>query len=124
MPSILIADASKPSVVMTSEIFKDKFPGITIHVADSGRAALEMLATCQYFETNILDLNKTYTRDVYVLNSFVVYMCVSGSASITCGNNQSESITKGETVLIPAGIDNVTIEPKSEAKLLEVYVKS
>lgn len=83
-----------------------------------------MLATCQYFETNMLDLNKTYTRDVYVLNSFVVYMCVGGSATITCGNGLSESIAKGETVLIPAGIDTVTIEPKGEAKLLEVYVKS
>lgn len=83
-----------------------------------------VLATCQYFETNILDLNKAYTRDVYVLNSFVVYMCVGGSAIITCGNGQSESIAKGETVLIPAAIDNVTIEPKGEAKLLEVYVKA
>lgn len=44
MPSILIADACKPSVVMTSEIFKDKIPGISILVADSGRAALEVLS--------------------------------------------------------------------------------
>ncbi len=83
-----------------------------------------ILATCQYFETNILDLNKTYTRDVYVLNSFVVYMCVGGSATISCGNGQSESITNGETVLIPAAIDNVTVKPNGEAKLLEVYVKA
>ena len=47
MPSILIADSSKPSVVMTSEIFKDKVPGVTIMVADSGKSALEMLAEDQ-----------------------------------------------------------------------------
>lgn len=82
------------------------------------------LATCQYFETNILDLNKSYARDVYVLNSFVAYMCMDGNATMTCGNGQKESITKGETVLIPAGIDTITIEPLGKAKLLEVYVKA
>lgn len=44
MPMILIADSSKPSVVMTSEVFKDRIPGITIHVADSGKHALELLS--------------------------------------------------------------------------------
>ena len=46
MPSILIADSSKPSVVMTSEIFKDKIPGIAIHVAETGRLALELIPEC------------------------------------------------------------------------------
>ena len=81
------------------------------------------LAACQYFVTNILDITKPFERDVYLLNSFVVYMCVGGSATIQCNNGESETIKKGETVLIPAAIENVTIEPDGEAKLLEVYIK-
>ncbi len=81
------------------------------------------LASCQYFTTNILHLDNAFERDVYVLNSFVVYMCVDGSAKITCNNGESETITKGETILIPASINNVNIEPNGEAKLLEVYIK-
>lgn len=42
---ILIADASKPSVVMSSEVFKDKVPGAQVFVADTGRDCLEIVKT-------------------------------------------------------------------------------
>ncbi len=44
MPVILIADACKPSLVMSSEVFKDKITGATILVATTGRQTLEILA--------------------------------------------------------------------------------
>jgi CheY-like chemotaxis protein len=44
MPTILIADACKPSLVMSSEVFKDKIAGATILVAANGRQCLEVLA--------------------------------------------------------------------------------
>lgn len=44
MPVILIADAIKPSLVMSSEVFKDKIAGATILVATSGKQCLEVLA--------------------------------------------------------------------------------
>ena len=43
MAKVLIADASKPSLVMSSEVFKDKIPGSVIFVASSGREMLEAL---------------------------------------------------------------------------------
>lgn len=43
MPVILIADACKPSLVMSSEVFKDKIAGATILVATSGKQCLAML---------------------------------------------------------------------------------
>ena len=43
MPIILIADACKPSLVMSSEVFKDKVTGATILVAGTGRQALDIL---------------------------------------------------------------------------------
>jgi CheY-like chemotaxis protein len=45
MPIILIADSCKPSLVMSSEVFKDKITGATIIVASTGRQALEALQT-------------------------------------------------------------------------------
>jgi mannose-6-phosphate isomerase len=81
------------------------------------------LVECSYFTTNILNLNKVYERDVYMLNSFVVYMCVGGSAKIICNGGQEETITFGETVLIPASLENITIHPEGDVKLLEVYIK-
>ena len=44
MTTILIADSSKPSLVMTSEIFKDKIPGAVVHVANNGTEALEKMS--------------------------------------------------------------------------------
>lgn len=43
MAIILIADSCKPSVVMSSEVFKDKLPGSIVHVAGNGKDALELL---------------------------------------------------------------------------------
>ena len=41
MATVLIVDASKPSLVMTSEAFKDKVPGTVIETAGSGKEAIE-----------------------------------------------------------------------------------
>lgn len=81
------------------------------------------LAACPYFETNLIHLNSNYERDVYILNSFVAYMCVEGSATIQYNKDNTETITKGETVLIPASINSITIVPDVNTKLLEVYIK-
>jgi CheY-like chemotaxis protein len=43
MAIILIADSCKPSVVMSSEVFKDKIPGSVVHVAGTGKECLELL---------------------------------------------------------------------------------
>lgn len=43
MTTVLIADASKPSVVMTSEIFKDKLQGALVFTASSGAETLERM---------------------------------------------------------------------------------
>lgn len=42
VPKILIADHGKASLVMTSEIVKDKFPGAVVIIADSGKQAVEL----------------------------------------------------------------------------------
>lgn len=81
------------------------------------------LSDCNYFTTNLLDLDKTIETDYSILDSFVVYMCVEGHVRIELNNGISELIEKGETVLIPANAETVKITPVVESKLLEVYIK-
>ena len=78
------------------------------------------IASCKYFTTNFLPIKGELTKDYSSLDSFVIYMCVEGSANIQIGNN-SESIRKGETVLIPAKTEKLSITTDS-AELLEIYI--
>lgn len=43
MTTVLIVDASKPSLVMTSEVFKDKMSGTIVDIAQSGKETIEYL---------------------------------------------------------------------------------
>lgn len=74
------------------------------------------LCKSDYFETNIVKLTKPFQKDISSIESFIVYMCVEGSASI-----YDEPLRQGETLLVPACFQNVFIETEG-ATLLEVYV--
>jgi mannose-6-phosphate isomerase len=80
------------------------------------------LASCKYFTTNVLELNKPVEKDYNNVDSFVIYICVDGELLIETESG-SESLKKGETILIPATIENVQLKPQSTTvKLLEVYI--
>lgn len=80
------------------------------------------LVRCPYFTTNILEFDQSVEKDYVELDSFVIYMCLEGDMDITYGED-SLTITKGESVLIPAIINNLTLTPKTKTKILEVYIK-
>ncbi len=61
-------------------------------------------------------------KDYYIIDSFVIYMCVEGSANITYQNQQAVSISKGQTVLLPCSLHEITITPLPSVTLLEVYM--
>lgn len=80
------------------------------------------LVRCPYFTTNILEFDQSLERDYLELDSFVIYMCLEGDMEITYGED-SLTVAKGESVLIPAIMNNLTLTPKSKTKILEVYIK-
>jgi mannose-6-phosphate isomerase len=80
------------------------------------------LADCNYFTTNLLELNDRIERDMIKLDSFIIYMCIEGNVEISYGNNKTENISKGETVLMPAEISQYYLNPLPSAKLLEIYI--
>jgi mannose-6-phosphate isomerase len=78
-----------------------------------------MIADCPYFNVRIGYIMDSLTRKLKSHESFVVYMCVDGSAHIKCGHHHVD-LKKGESALVPAEIsDNIEIDA-SGAKLLEV----
>lgn len=55
MKKILIADASKASLVMTSEVFKDHYPGVQVIVARSSSEALDSAKMNEGIEAFVID---------------------------------------------------------------------
>ena len=79
------------------------------------------LITCDYFTTNMLRFNKSLERQYAKLDSFVAYMCLDGTFTIE-SEGEKTTVIKGDTVLIPASIDELSLVPDGEVTLLEVYV--
>lgn len=79
------------------------------------------IAECKYFRTNILDFNKPIEKDYSLVDSFIIIMCLKGGLLMHNKNNK-EQVSPGETVLIPASLDNVIFEPLGESKILEVFI--
>jgi mannose-6-phosphate isomerase len=79
------------------------------------------LITCDYFTTNLLRFDKQIDRQYAKIDSFVAYMCLEGNFTIEFEGNITE-VSKGDTILIPASIDELTLLPEGEVTMLEVYV--
>jgi len=80
------------------------------------------LISCSYFTTNLLEFDKTIEKDIYHLDSFVIYMCTEGEYKIEY-NDTFMNVKKGETVLIPASLYEYKLIPSTEkVKLLEIHL--
>ncbi len=73
-----------------------------------------------YFNTNLLEMDMQVQKSLVNLDSFVIYICLEGSAFLVSSDSK-ERLETGEVVLIPAEIDQLQIIPDPKAKLLEVY---
>ncbi len=82
------------------------------------------LVTSPFFTTNLIKLDKALGKDYSELDSFVIYICVSGSVTLVHpGSTEPQvSLVQGEAVLIPATIDRIDIIPSSASEILEVYI--
>lgn len=78
------------------------------------------LKKCPYFTTNIIDVKGEMPRDYSTLDSFVIYMVIDGEVTIKWGGG-TETAGKGETVLIPAILENIVLS--GNARMLESYIE-
>jgi len=77
------------------------------------------LVHAPYFKTNILEIDDEVKKDYSAIDSFVIYMCVEGSVEVV-SEDKNYKINAGETLLVPAIINNVTLK-SNQGKVLEVY---
>lgn len=86
----------------------------------SKRNVPSYIGATDFFSVNKLELSKSYVRDLEGIPSFTVYMCLEGSAEIEI-DDFSETIHKGETILIPAQLPEIKFITNS-ATFLEVFI--
>ena len=82
---------------------------------------VEMVAS-PYFTTSIYDMTEEITCDYSELDSFVIFICVEGACDILDNEKNEISLVAGETILLPAAIQEIMIKPRGSVKLLETYV--
>lgn len=81
------------------------------------------LVTCEYFTTNLLEMDIPMARHYNALDSFVVYICMQGHCTLKDNKGNSVFIGQGETVLVPADTESALIIPSETTKLLETFIK-
>jgi mannose-6-phosphate isomerase len=80
-----------------------------------------LLAECDYFHTSLIQFDRPVIKDYSLTDSFVIYICTGSMAVIEC-SGMIEEIKEGETLLIPASADSVSLIPRGTATLLEVFI--
>lgn len=76
---------------------------------------------CPYFTTNVLDATKSTERNYSNLDSFVIHVCVEGECILNYGDGEL-SVKKGECILIPASLNQVSLNTNSGFTILESFI--
>lgn len=87
---------------------------------DSKVNTTNKLVHSPYFKTNFINIEGQFKKDYTNLDSFIIYMCVSGIIELEY-QNELYSLSIGETLLLPASITKVNINA-SKAEILEIYL--
>lgn len=80
------------------------------------------LERCQYFTTDLLELDKPFRRDCSANDTFIIYICMGGGCEIKDNKGNEVTLKQGETILIPADTESIDIQPQPKVLLLETYV--
>lgn len=88
----------------------------TIYNKDSADC---LLADSPYFKTRRLLIEDSVSRDYADIDSCIVLMCVAGNGSVVAGN-ESFTLKKGDTLLIPNAIGALKFIGNAGFKLLEI----
>ena len=78
------------------------------------------LVQCPYFCTAVYDLNEPMTLDYSELDSFVILIGLKGEGRITDNEGNEVSIMAGDTLLIPATTETLSVS--GTVKFLETYI--
>jgi len=62
-------------------------------------------------------------KDYSSLESFVLYVCIDGYSMLHYNGNERLPLNLGEAVLIPAVMEQISIYPEKNTKILEIYIQ-
>ena len=82
--------------------------------------ARTQLIRCPFFTTSLYDIDTRVAIDYSHTDTFVILMCLDGNGTISDGSGEQASFNAGETLLLPATTQKVTIN--GTVKFLESYV--
>jgi len=75
-----------------------------------------------HFISNIIELNKGVKKDYSELDSFVILLGVEGNFDYSDTQDHKGNIKAGESLLIPSILDEISIYPNPQCKILEIYI--
>ena len=78
------------------------------------------LVNSKYFKINILNISEELILDFNKIDSFSIFICIEGKLKYFEKNN-SGTLTRGSSILIPAEINKVILKGE-KVKLLHVYM--
>ena len=120
-------DASGNSRELHTELAKD---AIDYTVYDSYKTdyksvpnSTNELVSCEYFTTNLLEIDKAFKQNISDIDSFMIYMCLEGNCELEDNKQNTINISQGETILIPADTQEIIITPNTNTKLLQTFVR-
>ncbi len=80
------------------------------------------VVTSKYFTTNIIDFEQVVKKDISLIDSFVIYICIDGDFEIAWDSG-GESFKKGDTILVPASLEQYDLVPlNGNVRVLEVHI--
>lgn len=68
------------------------------------------LVSCEYFTTSVLELSAPFRKDLGSLDSFLIVMCLEGSAVLKSDGREAH-IAADECVLVPASAEDIEFIP-------------
>jgi mannose-6-phosphate isomerase len=74
-----------------------------------------------YFKSNILPISEPQNVDYSKMDSFVIHICTEGAYNIYF-KDEAYHVKKGESILLPAQIDGIEIQPVGFSEILEVHM--
>ena len=79
------------------------------------------IVKCEYFTTNLVEIDRPMKFYTTKMDTCTVYMCLEGKFTISGGTSIVE-IAKGETVLVPASMNEYELSPEGKARMMKVII--
>ena len=90
---------------------------------ESSNKAVQIIDS-PYFSVRVLEVSKSFHRDLKKYDSFIITMCIEGDCKIRVRSTGEEILLKqGNSTLIPAAIADYDIIPKSgKTRILDAFI--